>query len=110
MTENKDMHKLLARQIKKFDIDMDSPILHDFLQAISETYTDADKDRHLIERSLDVSSSEMREVNTQLNKKLKELDQKTKEQEKINKFMIGREVRMAELKREIKELKRKYEP
>lgn len=105
------MHKLLLRQLKEYEVDLESlpENLKKFMHAVSNAYINADKDHALIERSLELNSKEMGEINRKLEGKLKEFDSKKRDLERINKFMIGREIRMSELKREIKELKRKYE-
>lgn len=52
-------HKVLERQISKFSGE-------ELLQAISATYTHSDEDRALLERSLEISSTELEELNRQL--------------------------------------------
>ncbi|MBI2315002.1 PAS domain-containing protein [Candidatus Daviesbacteria bacterium] len=52
-------HKILERQISKFSGG-------ELFQAISTTYTHSDEDRALLERSLELSSKELEEVNKQL--------------------------------------------
>lgn len=60
-------HKTLQRQINKFCGDLGLPAnLEKLFQAISDTYQHHDEDRALIERSLELSSRELEELNTQL--------------------------------------------
>lgn len=61
-------HKILLRQlIKQFGSqDHIPPELNSFLESISTVYQHADEDRTLIERSLDISSLELSDLNLQL--------------------------------------------
>ena len=61
-------HKLLHKQIKKYlgGLDNVSEDLHPLLNAISESYTHSDNDRILIERSMELSSKELSELNSKL--------------------------------------------
>ena len=58
------MHSLLKRQLKKTGAIVDKK----FLNLVNQAYIDADEDRTLLERSLDVSSKEMRELYETLDK------------------------------------------
>lgn len=64
------MNKLLLRQIKKFFGDEQKiPIsFASFIQVINNTYDGFDEDRSLMERSMDLSSQELIEVNQQIRK------------------------------------------
>jgi diguanylate cyclase (GGDEF)-like protein/PAS domain S-box-containing protein len=57
------LHALLARQLRRLDIDpgraVDPAQLGALLERVTRTYEAADQDRYLIERSLEVSSREM---------------------------------------------------
>ncbi|MBA2653367.1 MAG: PAS domain-containing protein [Tatlockia sp.] len=66
-----ELHKLLMRQLEKMNISFDE--LPDELEnwqglitRINKTYLDTDQERYLLERSIDISSREMLEINTQL--------------------------------------------
>lgn len=60
-------HKILQRQINKFFEGLDVPLnMEKIFQAISDTYQHQDEDRALIERSLELSSKELEELNKQL--------------------------------------------
>lgn len=61
------MHSLLKRQLKKTGATVEKK----FLDLINQAYYDADKDRELLEQSLDVSSLEMRELYDELEKNSK---------------------------------------
>src|SRR5258706_7952206 len=64
------MNKLLQRQLQKHS-DMADKVpgnLSKLLDAISNSYDHYEKDRKLIERSIDISSKEMIELNSQLKK------------------------------------------
>ncbi len=60
------MHKLLSRQLRKLDLNdttaPDNVTWEKFLQRISATYQQADDDRYLLERSLQISSDELQEM------------------------------------------------
>ena len=58
------MHKLLQRQLKKSGAIVDEK----FLQLVNQAYLDSDEDRKLLERSLEISSQEMRELYETLKK------------------------------------------
>ena len=61
-------HRVLQRQIKKY-LSVNAKIPPDFdklLAAISDAYTHFDEDRALIERSLEISSKEMTQINNHL--------------------------------------------
>jgi len=62
------MNKLLARQLKKYlgDATATPDELKPLLQAISDSYDYYEEDRALIERSLEVSSRELSQANTEL--------------------------------------------
>ncbi|MFZ6770078.1 EAL domain-containing protein [Undibacterium sp. Di26W] len=62
------MHSLLQRQIRRFFGDgvVPSHELDSFIQAINDTYHQADTDRIMTERSLDLTSQEMLEQNRAL--------------------------------------------
>ncbi len=62
------MHKLLQRQLKKSGAVVDEK----FLALVNQAYIDADEDRELLERSLEISSQEMRELYEKLQKNAKE--------------------------------------
>ncbi len=58
------MHPLLQRQLKRLDLSEDTPpsntaAWQEFLERISCSYTEADQERYLMERSLTLSSREM---------------------------------------------------
>ncbi len=71
------MHRLLRRQLRKHlgeDWHADGP-LADFLSAIELAYEQADEDRSLLERSIELSSNELRQSNEDLLARLTELEQ-----------------------------------
>jgi signal transduction histidine kinase len=69
------LNKLLLRQAQKHlgGLDNIPENYHAFIQAISESYNHYEKDRNLLERSIELSSSEMIELNEQLKKETEEL-------------------------------------
>jgi signal transduction histidine kinase len=66
--DTKALHRLLQRQLKKHldSLDQIPPELHLLLAAISEAYEQADTDRVMVERSLDLASQELLARNQQL--------------------------------------------
>jgi len=77
------MHKLLQRQIKRCTLRAEAlpEHLQALLEAVSDAYDDFDADRRLAERALDVSSSELTEINQRLRQEVaerREAEQKLK--------------------------------
>jgi hypothetical protein len=62
------MHSLLRRQIEKHfgDIEGITDRIETFIELIDETYREFDKDRELLERSLELTSKEMLQVNAEM--------------------------------------------
>ncbi len=66
------MHPLLARQLKKAGLNElvspqpESDMWQGLLGRVSQSYTEADQDRYLLERSLSISSREMQELSGNL--------------------------------------------
>ena len=62
------LHRLLNRQLKKYfgSLEEVPEGLNPFAQAISEAYNDLDKDRALLERSLEISNRELFEANAEM--------------------------------------------
>ena len=64
------MHSLLKRQLKKYGATgTNSPSVEEwqsFVDSLDRAYTESDKDRYLMERSLMISSQEMQEIYEQL--------------------------------------------
>jgi len=61
-------HRLLSRQIKKFlpeDLREDERLIK-MLDAVSDSYFHSDKDRQLMERAMEISSSELGKINREL--------------------------------------------
>lgn len=88
------MHHLLGRQIKKNFSDKPpaDPAFTAFVQVISNTYDDYDKDRNLLEHSFDISSKEFQELN---NKVLKLVEEVKFEKQSVEQKVVER---TAELK------------
>jgi anti-anti-sigma regulatory factor len=72
------MHKLLLRQLKRHIgvLDAIPPNWQAFIDAVNESYHQADVDRALLEHSLDLSSQELLERNRQLQDDLAERQRK----------------------------------
>jgi len=64
------MHNLLKRQLRKLGIDRDKlPDIgswQNFLVRVSKTYEQSDRDRYLLDHSIDVSSAEMQQLYNEL--------------------------------------------
>lgn len=66
-------HRLLTRQMRRFVRPELTEELAPFLQSISAFYEDVEKERKLLEHTLDVSSKELEEVNRILKKQHEEM-------------------------------------
>ena len=112
------MHRLLARQLKKcpgLSVGM-SKEWAEFVQAVDGVYEQADTDRQLLERSLELVSQELMQKNGDLKRDIAQrqqaeealravnqaLEAKMKQLELLNRAMMGREDRILELKNEVR--------
>jgi signal transduction histidine kinase/CheY-like chemotaxis protein len=73
------IHPVLARQLRKAGVaDLSQPVdpacFAELIRRVSSAYTSADFDRYLLERSIDLSSHEMKDLNDQLQKDRNQLD------------------------------------
>ena len=101
------MNKVLERQLKKVfgSLEAVPKGLDALLVLVSETYDHSEEDRLMIERSMEISSKELGQLNTQVREESEALKTKLKELERMNNLMVDRELRMIELKKEIAALK-----
>ena len=64
------MHRVLGRQLRKLGLEADQPpdpaAWEGFLALVDAVYANADQDRYLIERAMEVSSAEMEELHGRL--------------------------------------------
>lgn len=109
------MHKILQRQIDRHLESIKDELLAkkqfvDFLSAIEKTYGDYEKEYALIERSLNISSKELTEVNERIREEASQTRTRADELERFNKLMIDRELKMVELKEENRRLKELLPP
>ena len=65
-------HRLLQRQVKKHLGGAVAPELEAFVQAVDGAYIDMDNDKSMVERSLELSSKELEELNDAVRKKQEE--------------------------------------
>lgn len=63
--------------------------------------------RKKVETELKEKNQEMENINEELNQRQVILEQRTKELGTMNKLMIGRELKMTELKQQVKQLQEK---
>ncbi|MBI1946549.1 MAG: PAS domain-containing protein [Deltaproteobacteria bacterium] len=56
------LHPTLERQLRRSGVDTVDPRVHDLLERVSRSYDEADQDRYLNERSLEVVSGEMQQL------------------------------------------------
>lgn len=79
----KSLHNLLLRQLRRLGIGADesptTPIWREFLARVSESYSDADQERYLSQRSLEISSAEMQELYEALQKERDALETRVDE-------------------------------
>ncbi len=62
------LHTLLQRQVKKLGIDTESfpAAVRELVEAVSDTYKDQEKDRSMLERSMEISSKELLRSNSEM--------------------------------------------
>jgi signal transduction histidine kinase len=91
----KDAHNLLARQLRRASISLDTldEGTKKFLETVDATYKDFDDDRLMLERSLELSSQELMEANAELRLLLSE----RKEAEKQREFLFAQRLEAATL-------------
>ena len=101
------MHKVLERQIKKVFGGLENIPrgLDMFLTVVSDSYDHADADRILLERSIDISSRELSEINREMKREAEKIQMSLSELELKNKLMLDKELEMAELKKEVAALR-----
>ena len=68
------LHRLTQRQIKKFlPIEYQSDELSAFIFSVNQAYHQADEDRELLERSIELTSQELKKRNAELQRQITEL-------------------------------------
>ena len=79
----KPLHNLLLRQLRRLGLEIDEaptpPAWPEFLAKVSGSYGDADQERYLSQRSLEISSAEMEELYEALEKERDILETRVKE-------------------------------
>lgn len=73
MGGEKTFHRLLDRQLRRFVKPEQMEGLEPFLESINQFYIDAENERKMLERTLDVSSKELEEANRSLRNQYEEL-------------------------------------
>ena len=70
MSDDATMHRILARQLRRLSLDVELPPSPEdwlrFLDILSTTYQETEADRYMLERSMDLSSHEMRDLHAVL--------------------------------------------
>lgn len=80
----KEYSRTLRRQIQKYLREVENnPGLSDFLEAVNDTYRFADRDRELLERTLDLTSSELTSLNEKFREERTQALEKLSENEQI---------------------------
>ena len=81
---NKLFSRTLQRQIQKYLGDSDRlPGMDEFLQAVNDTYRFSDRDRELLERTLELTSSELTSLNEKIREERTQALEKLSENEQI---------------------------
>lgn len=88
-------HRLLLRQMRRFIRPDLIEELSPFLTSISDFYTDADKERRLLEHTLDVSSKELEEANHSLKQQYDELLEREELRNARDEAIIEKEIAVA---------------
>ena len=101
------MNKVLERQLKKVfgSLQAVPKDIEKLLPLVSDAYDHAEEDRAMIERSMEISSKELNELNEKLRSDSASLKKNLDELERMNKLMVDRELKMIELKKEVESLK-----
>ncbi len=101
------MNRILDKQIKQAfgSLKTIPKDMQTFLELVGKTYDARDEDRLLTERSFEISSKELSELNQRMQTESKAMKASLAELERLNKLMINRELKMIELKSEIASLK-----
>ncbi|HEY3664484.1 MAG TPA: hypothetical protein VGL19_00745, partial [Polyangiaceae bacterium] len=78
---SRDTHSLLARQLRHSQVDPSSldDATKKLLEAVNSAYEDFDSTRQMLERSLELSSQELRQANAELRVLLAQRDAAEKE-------------------------------
>jgi signal transduction histidine kinase len=89
------MHKTLERQLKRICDSLDGvpPEWSQLLEVVSKSYTDFDNEYKLIERSLDISSSELTDLNRKLRSEV-EVENKLNDRLKMETEIIEEQVQL----------------
>ena len=85
------MHDILQRQLKRAELSADSAPTDKnawaaFLKDVDQIYAQSDQDRYLLERSLEVSSREMGEINEKLTDETKRVQERNQQFSRVYEF------------------------
>jgi len=85
------MHDILQRQLKREGLAQAAlPASQDawaaFLEDVDRAYTQSEQDRYLLERSLEVSSREMKEINDKLTVEREQLQKRNQQFARVYEF------------------------
>lgn len=93
-----------------YAVSMFSDLLKKRTEQLVKTYTELKDAKETLEIRVKARTKELEEFTQSLEQKIakrtKELEGKVKEMEKFQKFAVGREIKMVELKKKLKELKK----
>jgi signal transduction histidine kinase len=92
---DQEYHRLLARQIRRFVPEELNEQLAPFYESISEFYVDAEKERKLLEHTLDVSSKELEEANKSLKQRYEEALEREELRNARDEAIVEKEVAIA---------------
>ena len=85
------MHDILQRQLKRAELSAENVPAHNdawaaFLKDVDQVYEQSDQDRYLLERSLEISSREMGEINEKLTAESKRVQERNQQFSRVYEF------------------------
>jgi hypothetical protein len=85
------VHDILQRQLKReglseAKVPADKAAWAAFIQAVDRTYAQSDQDHYLLERSLEISSREMKDINEKLTAERESLQRRNQQFNRVYEF------------------------